>query len=198
MLKMKKCCSVPFPEKLSEQYEVLKNKIVANVGTDKIMDILLDFIDMHNEWLFFILEIPTNMDDEPTDEEGNIIGKHKDVYYIDGCRQENIKAILADIGELLIDDGMSSFGIGGHESKEEILFERYNVTTIFSKNPNKYENFFETYGIIKTENLITAWQTFSKEHYGKCSLYTVGGRDIYSIPEDYKKYGMYFSERRED
>ena len=60
MLKLKKYCSVPFPEKLFEQYEVQDNMIIANVGTDKVMDMMLKFIGMHDEWLFFILEIPTN------------------------------------------------------------------------------------------------------------------------------------------
>ncbi|MGN0455059.1 MAG: hypothetical protein ACI4G1_07810 [Ruminococcus sp.] len=49
MFQTKKCCSVPFPEKLSEQYEILENMIVANVGTDKIKNMILEFIDMHDE-----------------------------------------------------------------------------------------------------------------------------------------------------
>lgn len=198
MLKMKKCCSVPFPEKLSEQYEVKENMIIANVGTDKIMEMLLEFIDMHDEWLFFILEIPTNWNDEPKTESGELITRHKDIYYIDGCNRTKAKSILADAGALLIEDGMSCFGFGGHESKEEILFGRYNVMTIFTRNPEKYGAFFENRNITRTDALLTAWQTFSDENYGECELYKIDDRDIYSIPEDYKKYGMYLAERRED
>ncbi len=198
MLKMKKCCFVPFPEKLDEQYEVKENMIIANVGTDKIKGMMNDFIDMHNEWLFFILEIPTNWNDEPKDEQGELIARHKDVYYIDGCTQEKAQNILSDVGDLLIEDGMNTFGFGGHESKEEIVFGKYNVLTIFSKNIEKYEAFLQSYGIHKTDSLITAWNTFSHKNYGQCELYKVGGRDIYSIPEKYEKEGIYLAERRED
>ena len=197
MLKMKKGCSAPFPERLYEQYEVKENMIVANVGTDKIKDMMLDFIDMHDEWLFFILEIPTSLKDEPKDEKGELIGMHKDVYYIDGCSQKKAKSLLLDSGKLLIDDGMNCFCFGCHKSKEEILFDQYNVMTIFTREPEKYDDFFEAYGIAKTDKLITAWKTFSDEHYGECRQLTIGNRDIYSISEEYKKYGMYFAERRE-
>lgn len=194
MLKLKKGCSVPFPEKLCEQFEVRENRLIANVGTDKIMDMLIKFIDMHNEPLFFILEIPTNANEEKE----NCDTLHKDVFYIDGCTQEKMKEILDIAGELLIDDGMNCFGIGCHYSKEEILFEKYNVVTIFSKNSEKYEEFFKAHNISKTSNLITAWQTFSKEHYGECEICTVDNKDIYSLPEKLKQYGIYFAERRED
>ena len=198
MFQMKKCCSVPFPENLSEQYEIIENSIVANVGTDKIKNMILEFIDMHDEWLFFILEIPTNWNDEPKDENGELMGRHKDVYYIDGCSQEKAKSILSNIGDLLIDDGMNCFGFGGHESDEEILFEKYNVMTVYTHNPEKYEAFLENYNITKTDNLVTAWDTFSEEHYGESEIYEIEGKNIYSIPENYKEYGMYFAERREE
>lgn len=198
MLQMKKGCSVPFPEKLSEQYEILENRIIANVGTDKIKDMMCAFIDMHDEWLFFVLEIPTNWNDEPKDENGELMGRHKDVYYIDGCNQKKAKGILSNIGDLLIDDGMNCFGFGGHESKEEILFKKYNVMTIYTQKPEKYENFLQKYNITKSDDLVTAWATFSDEYYGESEKYEIDGKDIYSIPEDYKKHGMYFAERRED
>lgn len=198
MFQMKKCCSVPFPEKLSEQYEILENRIVANVGMDKIKNMILEFIDMHDEWLFFILEIPTNWNDEPKDENGELMGRHKDVYYIDGCSQEKAKSILFDIGDLLIDDGMNCFGFGGHESKEEILFGKYNVMTVYTHNSEKYEAFLKNYNITKTDNLVTAWDTFSEGYYGESEIYEIDGKNIYSIPENYIKYGIYFAERREE
>ncbi len=197
MLKLKNCCKVPFPEKLVEQYEVNNNAIYANIGTDKIKNILLDFIEMHNEWLFFILEIPTKWDDEPKDDSGNPIGIHKDVYYIDGCTQDKAKSILLDIGDLLIDDGMSSFGFGCHNSKEEIIFDKYNLLVIYTDKPEQYEYMFSTYDIPKTDNLITAWSTFDVDNYGECKLNVIDDKDIYSIPAEYENQGMYFAERRE-
>lgn len=33
-------CKVPFPEKLSEEYMLIENQIIANISADKIKDIM--------------------------------------------------------------------------------------------------------------------------------------------------------------
>lgn len=50
---------------------------------------------------------------------------NKDFYYIDGCSQEEALTIMQQVGELLFNDGISSFGYGGHESGDEIMFSKY-------------------------------------------------------------------------
>lgn len=44
---------------------------------------------------------------------------------------------------------------------------------------------------------MTAWQTFSDEHYGECSRIDTDGKSVYDIPEMLKDRGIYFAERRE-
>lgn len=57
-------CKVPFPEKLSEEYMLIENQIIANISADKIKDIMNHFIYIHEEPVFFILELPSKQDDE--------------------------------------------------------------------------------------------------------------------------------------
>lgn len=38
--------------------------MTANVGTGKVADIMKHFLEMRDEPVFFILEIPTDLDDE--------------------------------------------------------------------------------------------------------------------------------------
>ena len=64
MIELKDRCKVPFPEKLFEEYEVRETAIYANVNTSKILDIMKRFIEMHDEPLFFILELPCEEDDD--------------------------------------------------------------------------------------------------------------------------------------
>ena len=64
MFKFRKGCTVPYPERINEEYEINDNCIVANIGADKIENLLLDFIKIHNEPLFFILETPAMKNDE--------------------------------------------------------------------------------------------------------------------------------------
>lgn len=196
MLNMKKGCAVPFPEKLKEEYQAGENRLTANVGADKLIEVLEHFLSMYEEPAFFILELPTNANDEESGADGEINQLYKDVYYIDGLSAQDALALLKREGELLINDGISQFGFGGHETGDEIMVCSYNVVIIFSGNIGKYKGFFEAHGINETKELITAWDTFSRENPGSCRVYAVEGRDVYSIPDLYKDKGMYLAERR--
>lgn len=198
MISLKQGSQIPFPEKIFEQFEVSNNTIYANVSVEKVGNILKDFIRIHNEPLFLILEIPTNEKDEQRNENGEIEISHKDVYYLDGCSQEEAVDILNRYGTLLIHDGLTTFGFGGHNSNDEILFGKYNIMTVFSKDINGYIGFFKNYNFEQVDSLVTAWDTFSEETYGTSTAITVDDTDIYAIPELLKEQGMYFAERREE
>ena len=198
MLKMKKGCKVPFPEKLFEAYKIEENSITANIDTDKIEELIRNFIVTNDEPQFFILELPSNFDSETASEDGITDILHKDIYYIDGCTKDMALAILIKAGELLINDGLCSFGFGCHKSGDEIMFGKYNIMTIFSHNIAQYERFLERYNVSKTDNLITAWDTFSYNHPGVSERYKSKGKTVFDIPETFKDWGIYFAERREE
>ena len=85
MLKLKEGYHVPFPEKLSEGYEMEENSIVANVGVDKLEEVIQHFIAIKDEPIFFILELPASGEKESPKASGIVTALHKDIYYIDGC-----------------------------------------------------------------------------------------------------------------
>ena len=201
MIELKECCQVPFPEKLFEEYEVKEPAIYANVNTSKVLDMMKHFIDLHDEPLFFILELPCKEEDGITESKRLVnVGESNDVYFIDGLNAEQAKQCLDSIGGFLVKDGMNSFGIGCHESYEEILFGKYNVMTVYTKESDKYHAFFASFGIKKTDSLVTAWDTFDSSHPGECTRYVSKetGKTVYDIPEMYKEYGMYLYEAREE
>lgn len=198
MLELRKGCKVPFPEMLEEGYKISENKITANVSADKIETVMAHFICMHREPMFFILELPSKQDDETEIRPGVVAAIHKDIFYIDGCSTEEALAILNRIGKLAINDGLCAFGFGGHESQDEIMFGKYNVTTIFSKDISEFDGFLEEHDIVKKDNLVLAWDTFSKNHPGQCEKVVTEGRDIYSIPDQFADWGIYKAEQRED
>lgn len=201
MIELKECCQVPFPEKLFEEYETTESAIHANVNASKVLDMMKHFIDMHDEPLFFILELPCKEEDGITESKCLVnIGENNDVYFVDGLNAEQSKQVLDALGNFLIKDGINTFGIGGHESHEEILFGKYNVMTVYSKEPERYQSFFASFGIKKVESLLTAWDTFDQEHPGECTRYvsTETGKTVYDIPEIYREYGMYLYESRKE
>ena len=208
MLKMRKGSTVPHPEKLYPSYQIMgalspddpgetRQVISANIDDDQMETALRHFIEMHDEPLFFILEIPTNQKDEPKNKRGDIEKFHKDVYYIDGCEKSKALDILRQVGEIVISDGMCQFGFGCHYSGEEIMIGKYNVATLFVRDPAVYRDFFAKLGIPETDKLVTAWETFSRWNPGDSVCFPVNGKDIYDIPEILKDRGIYFAERRE-
>ena len=198
MLVLRAGCRVPFPEKLLEEYMLTENQIIANISADKIRTVMEHFICIHEEPLFFILELPSKQNDEKEIRLGVVEKLHKDVYYIDGCTNEEALTILLRIGDLMINDGMCSFGFGCHESNDEIMFGKYNVTTVFSRNIGQYISFMADHEIANSEHIVTAWDTFSHEYPGSSEHIDTDGKDVFSIPEMFADWGIYKAEQRED
>ena len=198
ILRLKKGCKISLDTVLHEGYEVSENYITANVSIDKIKDVLIHFIEIHDEPLFFILELPTNADDEREVTPGVVDSFHKDVYYIDGCSGDEAEVILEEIGNILYNDGLASFGFGGHKSADEIMFGNYNILRIYSKDISSFDGFLEEHKIERVDNLVTAWDVISKDNPGICVRYDEDGKSVYDIPEDFKDWGIYLAEQREE
>ena len=197
-LKLKAGSKISPVSTLYEGYEVGENHITANVGIDKIEGVLQHFIVMQEEPMFFILELPASADDEAEVASGIVETLHKDVYYIDGCSQEEALTVLIRVGDLLYNDGVSAFGFGCHESGDEIMFGKYNVLTIYSQNIENYNDFFDAHEIEKTDKLITPWSTFTEETPGVSERYEVDGKSVFDIPKQFKDWGMYLAEQRKE
>lgn len=199
VLKLKSGSKVASQQILYEGYEVDDYYIIANVGIDKIEAVMQHFIVMHKEPLFFILELPANKDDETEVAPDVVETLHKDIYYMDGCSQEEALTVLSRSGELLYNDGLAAFGFGCHESGDEIMFKKYNVLTIYSQNIEKYGDFFAPHEIERTEELITAWNTFTEDTPGTSEKYvSADGETVYDIPKMFEEWGIYFAEQREE
>ena len=151
------------------------------------------FIEEHCEPLFFILELPANQKEEEEIGGGTVRNLHDDVYYMDNLDKNQALQMLKALGHFLIKDGLNTFGFAGHRSNEEILFGRYNVLTVYTANEKAYAPFFADFGIEKTDKLVTAWDTFDREHPGECERYEAKGKTIFDIPEAFQDFGLYLA-----
>lgn len=197
MLKMRKGCIVPFPQKLLEGYIYREPVFIANVDADKLETLLEQFITIHDEPLFFILEVPCQQNEETEIVPGEVKTFHKDVYYIDGCSQEKARNILHRTAAILINDGLCNFGFGCHLSRDEIMVEKYNVLTVWANNKDTYAGFFEKCKIQPVDRLVTAWETFTQEAPGEAIRVDTDGKSIYDIPRMLQDFGIYLAGRRE-
>ena len=197
MLNLVKGHRVSLVENLFESFTKLtEHHLMANVHAEKILEVFQHFIVIHDEPLFFILELPVSIDREKVVAKNIIKESHKDVYYIDGCSREECLALLIRYGDLLVNDGLSKFGFGGHKSHDEIMLDSYNVVTIYSKELSKFNDFFEPHNIQFVEELVTAWKTFSKTSPGISEIYECNGKTVYDLPEELAEWRIYLAETR--
>ena len=197
MLNLVKGHRVSLVENLFESFTKLtEHHLMANVHAVKILEVFQHFIAIHDEPLFFILELPVSIDREKVIAKNIIKESHKDVYYIDGCSREECLALLIRYGDLLVNDGLSKFGFGGHKSHDEIMLDSYNVVTIYSKELSKFNDFFEPHNIQFVEELVTAWKTLSKTSPGISEIYESNGKTVYDLPEELAEWGIYLAETR--
>lgn len=200
MLNMRKGFSVSFADRLNEGYKSDGNLFTANVSAEKTLPLLENFIKLHeDEKQFFILELPTHETAEPKDENGNITAFHKDIYYLDDCTPAMIRDVLDIVGEILLDDGISQFGVGSHITNDEMMICKYNIVNLYRNDEQSrlYDGFFENVGINKTDNLVTAWDMISPETPGECTMCEKDGRNVYDISSVFAELGMYMAERCE-
>ena len=197
MLNLVKGHRVGLVENLFESFTKLtEHYLMANVHAEKILEVFQYFIAIHDEPLFFILELPVSVDREKEIAKNIIEELHKDVYYIDNCSREECLVLLIRYGDLLVNDGLSKFGFGGHKSHDEIMLDSYNVVTIYSKELSKFNDFFEPHNIQFVEELVTAWETFSETSPGISEIYESNGKTVYDLPIELAEWGIYLAETR--
>jgi len=197
MLNLVKGHRVSLVENLFESFTKLtEHYLMANVHAEKILEVFQHFIAIHDEPLFFILELPVSIDREKVIAMNIINELHKDVYYIDDCSIEECLVLLIRYGDLLVNDGLSKFGFAGHKSHDEIMLDSYNVVTIYSKELSKFNDFFEPHNIQFVEELVTACETFSETSPGISEIYESNGKTVYDLPEELAEWGIYLAETR--
>ncbi len=182
MLRMIRGCRVPDPGALEEGFEQKDRSFYANLHAEHIDR--EEEKKLREEWK------RQNRDGEAP--------LHRNVYYWDGITPEAAFSLLDAYGELLIQDGMSSFGFGVRSFSAEIQKEKYNMVTLFAREPERYRDFFPGLGIPEREELTTAWDTFSPSTPGNCIAIRVGGRSVFDLAEELKPKGLYFAQRREE
>ena len=163
--------TVPFPEKLSEQYELDGNTITANLSFEKLSDFVHSFYAELDEPLFLAIHPDAESDE---------------VWYLDGMTKKQLTMILDGYGELLYQDGLSAFAIGSLTTEEELFVQKYKVLSIYSETP-----LLKKYGMEPTGHLVTAWDTFSEEKPGAAERLEIAGQTVPDMIKELCKIGMY-------
>lgn len=182
--------TIPFPDKIQEQFQVYEGKsIYANISFEKLKPILTEFYHSLPEPLFFVLQLPLLMHEERKLKDSNTF--HQEVCSLDGQTKSQIDDIIEKYGQILLEDGMSQFAVASHVNNEEIFIQKYKLTAFYSSSPRRFIPFLQRYGLTETDNLITVWNTFSQETPGECRRVSINWFDVYDVAEQLKKQGLY-------
>lgn len=184
-------CRADCETRLTEGFAATENGFIANVSAENIGPLLHDYIAAQTEELFLFLEVPSNAKDET--EPGKL---HKDVYYWDGITQAEAHTLLDEYGDWLIGCGMTEFGFGVKGFSSEIMKQRYNIVSVYTRQPERERALLARHLPERTK-VVTAWDHFDRAHPGDCFRYERDGRTIFDIIKELTGRGLYFAERRE-
>ncbi|SDH44123.1 hypothetical protein [Desulfosporosinus hippei] len=195
-------CKAPDLTGIHEAYSISTGKgfqyFEINVSAENIDRVFRELTKEVVEPAFLLLEHGTNRFVEDELRKIDTDPFHKDVHYMDGLTYKYLMELFDAYGELLINDGGSSFGFGSHKGIDEVFVTKYKIFNIYTNDPVKYENKLIKLGFSKVEKLKTVWETFTPETPGECETIEINGLDVYGLVEHLSTNGMYLAERRED
>ena len=193
--------TVPFPEKLSEQYELDGSTITANLSFEKLSDFVHSFYaELDGSTITANLSFEKLSDfvhsfyaelDEPLFLAIHPDAESDEVWYLDGMTKKQLTMILDGYGELLYQDGLSAFAIGSLTTEEELFVQKYKVLSIYSETAKRFVPLLKKYGMEPTGHLVTAWDTFSEEKPGAAERLEIAGQTVPDMIKELCKIGMY-------
>ncbi len=168
--------SVPFPEKLEEQYQRDGDTATLNLSFEKLHDFVSAFAGKLPEPLFLAIHPDAEAEE---------------VWYLDGMTKKQLAMILDGCGELLYQDGLSAFAVGSLATDEELFVQKYKVLSLYSPQLERFLPLLARFGVTPTANLVTAWDTFSPEHPGEAQRLEIAGQTVPDLIRELQKIGMY-------
>lgn len=168
--------TVPFPEKLCEQYVVEGGNVTCNLSFEKLSDFVHAYYASLTEPLFLAIH---------PDAEGD------EVWYLDGMTKKQLTMILDGYGELLLQDGLSAFAIGSLATEDELFVQKYKMLSLYSPQPARVEKLLARFDVPRTDEIVTAWDTFSEDHPGAAQRLEIAGMTVPDAITDLQKIGMY-------
>lgn len=209
MFQLIKGSRIPDISGLKEEYQIVDGELIANVSAENIEKVFGSFLGKmrEDEPLFLFIEVPCReeeelkMNPEQTGTKLTVKAFHKNIYYLDGyCREDMVDLLNSGVGELLINDGLVSFGFGSLESHIELGKYRYNVLRGYLQGQDQvfFTEIFDELDIPCGSEIVTAWQLISEDSPGECCSYEFEGKDVYTLIDQLKEIGLYLWEIREE
>lgn len=191
-MKLSKGYQINNAHQIKECFSTEGDNILINVDADNYLEIMKSLSLLIPEPCFFILEVPCSKEKETELNKGKKDALHNDVYYLDNIDHEFMLSILNDLGDILINDGISSFGFSSLIDQIEIMKCNYSLISIYSKISDPFIQKLKELGIEEVDNIIAADDLINEDNPGICKRYvSPKGKDVFDIVKALSKAGMY-------
>ncbi|MDO5602965.1 MAG: hypothetical protein Q4G07_09370, partial [Oscillospiraceae bacterium] len=117
MIKWIKGAAIHDSDMLLEGYRIENNSIVSVLHADNIIKVITSYVQFYSKYpFFFFLEVPCRAQEEEKlhSDDGKL---HRNVYYLDNIGADEVLKYLKIFEDILVNDGLTAFGIGNHESE---------------------------------------------------------------------------------
>lgn len=191
-------CKIISPEEiiLNTGYEKTKRGYRANVDSNQIIQLMKDFIRYNEPSKYFmVLELPLILRPEERPWPYVLDTKRHQVYYLNDLDLETINHILFKYGDILVNDGVSSFGLVALKSGDEMFKRPFNEITLYTEH--NYDEFLKQHDLDNVGNLSVAESFFSKNTQGMQEKVKMHDMIIDDVVSELKKIGLYFAQNME-
>ena len=192
IVKLSSCYKVKGAELIKECFAIEGDSIFINADADNYQKIFKALALLIPEPCFFILEVPCDELKEQELRKTNYDPFHKDIYYLDGIGHQVVESFLTDLDDILINDGLSTFGFSALEDQIEIMKGKYNLITVYAKNKDPFIEKLNELGVEQVKKIITVSDILSESNPGYSEKFEgKNGRNIYSLLKMLKEVGLY-------
>ena len=169
-------------ELIKESYSIEGDTIFVNLDASHYLDVMHDLCMQLPEPVFFILELPCDELKEQELRKTNQDPFHKDVCYIDGLPRDTINVFFEAFGDVLVNDGLSTFGFSSHELQVEVMKDKYNCLRIYAENKDQFVKVLKDAKIPLVEHIVLTSDILAQENPGICERYEdEHGRTVFDI-----------------
>ena len=189
MLHLKPSSYVKNAHLLKSEYAVKDGKIIANLDAPLILDMVLRFLYINKDKaLSFYLETPDNLKAEADFTNDSTPKNPMFAFNASFESFEKASGVLFFFSEILAKDGLCRYKF--RADNDEIYCEKYNIVTITCEDTEKYGKLLCDMKIPRTDNLVTAYDTFSKETPGMSKRVFYKGMSAKDLPQLFRQYGF--------
>ena len=157
---------------IKESYAIEGETIFIHLEAKHYKDVMLKLCLQLPEPVFFILEIPCDELKEKELRKSNYDPFHKEICYIDGLSHEAIETFFESFGDILVNDGLSTFGFSSHNDQIEVMKDEYNCLRVYASKKEPFINVLTNNKIPLVDNIVLVSDVLSHENPGYCERYT--------------------------